>query len=224
MTVRIVAVADTHLFQDLLEVPDGDIFVHAGDMCGRGSLTELETAADWVYSLPHRFKVIIAGNHDWAFVKKPDKARKLFARKDTTYLQDAGALILGLRFYGSPWQPQFFDWAFNLPRNGPELTAAWDAIPRNLDVLITHGPPFGYGDRCHDGQRAGCELLLARLAIVTPRLHLYGHIHQDGGTWQVGDTRCVNVTTSECRRAATVIDVGEKITLVDIPATRLSRR
>ena len=63
--MRIVAVADTHLFHDeTYEVPDGDVFVHAGDMCRRGDLDELREAAAWIHSLPHRHKVIVAGNHD----------------------------------------------------------------------------------------------------------------------------------------------------------------
>ena len=76
--MRIVAVADTHLFHGDLVVPDGDVFVHAGDMCRGGELVELEAAADWIAELPHRHKVIIAGNHDWAFVHEPAQARRLF--------------------------------------------------------------------------------------------------------------------------------------------------
>ena len=49
-----------------------------------------------------------------------------------------------VRIYGSPWQPEFYNWAFNLPRNGEEMKARWDAIPDNTDILITHGPAYGY--------------------------------------------------------------------------------
>ncbi len=200
--MRIVAVADTHLFHDELVVPDGDVFVHAGDMCRGGSLDELAVAAAWIRSLPHRHKVIVAGNHDWAFVHTPADARALFA--GCTYLEDTEATIDGVRFYGSPWQPAFNDWAFNLPR-GPALAAVWARIPRGVDVLVTHGPPEGIGDS--NGNRAGCVDLRNRVLEVTPRLHLFGHIHQDGGVWGAGATTFANVTTWECERAPTVIDV-----------------
>jgi predicted phosphohydrolase len=202
--VRIVAVADTHLFHDELVVPDGDVLVHAGDMCRGGDLVELAAAARWIAALPHRHKVIVAGNHDWAFAREPAAARALF--EGAHYLEDSELAIDGVRFYGSPWQPAFNDWAFNLPR-GPALAAVWANIPRGLDVLITHGPPDGIGDRTTPARRAGCAELRARVLEVAPRLHLFGHIHQDGGAWRMGATTFANVTTWECERGATVLDL-----------------
>lgn len=213
--MRIVAVADTHLFHDQLAVPDGDVFIHAGDMCRHGNLAELRIAARWITGLPHRHKVIVAGNHDWAFVHEPARARALFG--DCHYLEDREVTLEGLRFYGSPWQPAFHDWAFNLPRGEP-LTAVWRKIPHGLDVLVTHSPPEGVGDRSPVGGRAGCVDLRRRLVEVAPRLHLFGHIHQDGGAWRAGATLHANVTTWECERAPTVIDVaGDSITAVVVP-------
>ena len=112
--MRIVAVADTHLYHDELVVPDGDVFVHAGDMCKGGSLEELRLATDWIRALPHRTKIVVAGNHDFAFLEHPEEARAMVA--DFVYLEDSGATIDGVSFWGSPWQPEFNDWAFNLPR------------------------------------------------------------------------------------------------------------
>jgi predicted phosphohydrolase len=213
--VRIVAVADTHLFHGELVVPDGDMFVHAGDLCRGGDLDELRQAAAWIAGLPHAHKIVVAGNHDWAFVREPAAARAAIG--DVVYLEDAEATIAGVRFWGSPWQPEFHDWAFNLPR-GPALAAVWANIPMGIDVLITHGPPAGIGDRSPIGGRAGCVDLRRRVVDVRPRLHLFGHIHQDGGAWHEADTTFANVTTWECERAATVIDIdGGRVTLVQIP-------
>ncbi len=201
--MRIVAVADTHLFHGDLVVPDGDVFVHAGDLCRGGDLDELGEAAEWIAGLPHRHKVIVAGNHDWAFVHEAAAARTTLG--DAIYLQDREATIEGVRFYGSPWQPEYGAWAFNLPRG--ELDTVWRMIPTGLDVLITHGPPAGLGDRSPVGGRAGCAALRARVLERQPRLHLFGHIHQDGGTWREGATLFANVTTWECERQPTVIDL-----------------
>jgi len=213
--MRIVAVADTHLFTSDLVVPDGDVFVHAGDLCRGGDLDELREATAWIASLPHRHKIIVAGNHDWCFVHDPAAARALLG--DLHYLEDAELVLDGVRFYGSPWQPEFNDWAFNLPR-GDALAAVWRKIPAGLDVLITHGPPEGTGDRSPVGGRAGCADLRRRIAEVAPRLHLFGHIHQDGGVWREGATTFANVTTWECERAPTVIDLDpQTITPVVVP-------
>jgi predicted phosphohydrolase len=201
--VRIVGVADTHLFHEDLTVPDGDVFVHAGDLCRAGNLRELEIAARWIGSLPHRTKIIVAGNHDWAFARERARATDLF--DGAIYLEDSEVTVDGVRFWGSPWQPAFHGWAFNLPRGRP-LEEKWALIPEGIDVLITHGPPYGIGDRSAD-ERCGCEDLLARVKKVRPKLHLFGHIHQDGGIWEHEGTRFANITTWECDRAPTVIDL-----------------
>ncbi len=157
--MRIVAVADTHTFQgDLRQIPDGDVFLHAGDLCRGGRLDELRTVAAWLRTLPHRHKIVVAGNHDWCFVREPQAAIEVLG-PGIVYLQDSEATIDGVRFWGSPWQPAFNDWAFNLPR-GEALARKWALIPTGIDVLVTHGPPHGIGDWSGDSVRRGCEDLL----------------------------------------------------------------
>jgi predicted phosphohydrolase len=204
--MRIVAVADTHTFENELgPVPDGDLFVHAGDLLRRGTLDELAPVAAWIRSLPHPFKVVVAGNHDWAFISAREAALDLLG-PDVIYLEDSTTTIAGLRFWGSPWQPEYNSWAFNLPR-GARLAERWAAIPAETDVLITHGPPRGYGDTTSVAGRQGCDDLLAAIDRVQPALHLFGHIHQDGGFCQRGNISLANVTTWECERPPTILDI-----------------
>ena len=202
--LRIVAVADTHAFESHIErVPDGDILIHAGDLSRSGALEEFRDAVAWVKSLPHPHKIVIAGNHDWSLVHHREAALELL--HGLTYLEDSGCQIDGVNFWGSPWTPEFCDWAFNLPR-GPQLAEKWALIPAETDVLITHGPPHGYGDRVHVQRRCGCDDLLVALDRVRPALHVFGHIHEDGGCWQRGETLIANVTTWGPLRPPTVFD------------------
>lgn len=223
--MRIVAVADTHLYHDELDVPAGDVFVHAGDLCRAGDLDELAVAVRWLAALPHRHKIVVAGNHDWAFLRDPRAARALVAPV-ATYLEDEAVTIEGARFWGSPWQPEFNDWAFNLPR-GAALAEKWAKIPNGIDVLVTHGPPAGVGDRGPTPGRLGCEDLRTRVREVAPRLHLFGHIHQDGGFWTNADEGIAyaNVTTWECERAPTVLDLDARgvVRAVAVPPARRER-
>lgn len=216
--MRIVAVADTHLFEaDLASIPDGDVFVHAGDMCRGGTLEELTQAAAWIRRQPHEIKIVVAGNHDWAFVREASMARRLLT-DEVIYLEDSGTTINGLKIWGSPWQPAFGGWAFNLQR-GEEIREKWSLIPDDTQILITHGPPAGYGDNVDDVRRAGCEDLRAAVERIRPLLHMYGHIHQDGGVWQEDGICYANVTTWECERAPTVLDVtAEGVVPVRVPA------
>ena len=136
--------ADTHLFHEGLVVPGGDVLVHAGDLLQHGSLDELARAADFLRALPHPIKIIVAGNHEVCLERSPAKARALL--EGFTYLQDSGVVVHDLAFYGSPWQPKFRIWAFGATRGG-ELASKWAQIPDRVDVLVTHGPPYGFGDR-----------------------------------------------------------------------------
>src|SRR3989442_2727769 len=141
---------------------------------------------------------------------------------NVSVLEDEGVTIAGVKFWGSPWQPTFFDWAYNLPRGAP-LAEKWAKIPEGTHVLVTHGPPEGFGDRSSTGGRQGCADLRARVFVVRPLLNLFGHIHEDGGLFEEQGVTFVNCTTWECSRAPTVIDVDVKasrIVPVSVPAAR----
>jgi 3',5'-cyclic AMP phosphodiesterase CpdA len=196
--------ADTHMFHAGLDVPGGDILVHAGDLTQTGSLDELARVNDFLGGLPFAHKLVIAGNHDRALEDDPEPARKCLDA--VTYLEDETVEIAGLSFYGSPWQPEFHSWAFNLPRGKP-LADAWAKIPDDTDVLVTHGPPLGIGDKIAYGDRAGCADLLHRVLTVQPRAHLFGHIHPGRGRWDLAGITFANVTTDECMQPCTVIEL-----------------
>lgn len=136
--MRIISISDTHGLHEDLDIPDGDVLVHAGDMTSHGRLAQIEDFNKWISSFPHKNKIVISGNHDWGFQKQSKQARELLA--SCIYLQDENVEIEGVKFYGSPWQPEFFNWAFNLPR-GKELKSIWGNIPDETDLLITHNPP-----------------------------------------------------------------------------------
>lgn len=189
--MRIVLISDTHNQLHKVAVPDGDLLIHAGDCTDRGGPRELARFNRDLGALPHRHKVIIAGNHDFGFERTPAEARALLT--SAIYLQDELCEIEGLRIYGAPWQPAFMDWAFNLPR-GPALQERWDLIPSGLDILITHGPPRGHGDRLRIGESVGCDDLLAAIRRAQPRLHVFGHIHEGYGQTREGATLCVNAS------------------------------
>jgi Icc-related predicted phosphoesterase len=198
--MKIVMLSDTHGEHRKVEVPDGDILIHAGDSMADGmNPRELEDLNDWFGTLPHPNKILIAGNHDLLF-EKVDIARGLIT--NATYLQDEYTHVNGLKIYGSPWQPEFFNWAFNLPR-GAALKQKWDMIPDDTDILVTHGPPFGYQDHVPRGwkgpEHVGCGELLARVKVVKPIIHVFGHIHAGAGYTQDEHTTYVNAAVVDGR-------------------------
>jgi Icc-related predicted phosphoesterase len=180
--IKIVAISDTHGRHEGLDIPFGDILVHAGDLTGTGTLAQVAKLNDFLGALPHTHKIVVAGNHDFCFQDRPREARALLT--EAIYLQDEEAIVESIRFYGSPWSPLFFDWAFMLPR-GREIRAKWDAIPADTDVLITHGPPWGQGDMTYGGERAGCRDLLDVVERIRPKLHVFGHIHEGAGIYRI---------------------------------------
>lgn len=110
------------------------------------------------------------------------------------YLQDSEVVIDGWRIWGSPWQPEFCDWAFNLPR-GSKLKEKWDLIPDDIDVLITHGPPARHGGTISRGVDVGCEDLMEAVLKLQPLVHVFGHVHEGYGvTYEAGIT-FINAST-----------------------------
>jgi Icc-related predicted phosphoesterase len=201
--VKIIALSDTHAQHREVTVPDGDVLVFAGDLmtCGR-RFNEVQSFAQWWNSQPHKYKVLVAGNHDRLFQSSLGLCLSQFNLNSqmhgaTRYLQDSGTEIEGVNFWGSPWQPWFYNWAFNVPR-GTEIKKYWDKIPANTDVLITHGPPHGILDQCipngsettwstsslviPPSEHLGCEELTKAVERVKPKIHIFGHIHGSYGS------------------------------------------
>lgn len=188
MKKRITFISDTHglhshftsnAYDNLLG--SGDVLIHAGDVSNIGKMTEIYDFLDWFSNVDYTHKVFVAGNHDWGFVNIMTKIPEIFIEKNVHYLFDSMVNIDGLKIYGSPWQPEFFDWAFNLPRMGSELQEKWDLIPEGLDILVTHGPPWGILDVAPNNLNVGCELLQTKVAEVSPKIHVFGHIHGSYG-------------------------------------------
>jgi len=195
--MRIVCISDTHMQLDKFEIPDGDVLVHAGDMTGRGRAMDINGELQKLIENRHKHIVFIAGNHDWLYEKNNKYAREIIGNFNQRsggrliYLQDQQVEIDGVTFYGSPWQPEFCNWAFNLHRNSPELRYVCEKIPSGIDVLITHGPPHKILDLPGgkyrfdpDGtpRHVGCEILAKEvIERVKPQLHVFGHIHGSYG-------------------------------------------
>jgi predicted phosphohydrolase len=161
-----------------------------------GRSEEIERFDHWLGTLPHEHKVVIAGNHDFLFERDPDRARALLA--NASYLQDGLIEVGGLRIWGSPWQPWFFDWAFNLPR-GPALASKWALVPDGVHVLVTHGPPAGILDRTANEEAVGCHDLARALERILPRLHVFGHIHESYGRLERDGTTFVNASNCDLK-------------------------
>jgi len=192
---RIVCLSDTHNCNEQIRVPDGDILIHAGDATIRGTPDEIVLFNDWFANLPHRHKIFVAGNHDWLFETNPAKAEKLLDEK-IIYLRDSFTVIENRKIYGAPWQPRFFDWAFNLNR-GREMAEKWKLIPKGVDILITHGPPNGILDQTPQGDFAGCEELRRKIEEIRPKAHIFGHIHCGYGMTERFGVKFINASNCD---------------------------
>ena len=196
-----------------IDLPGGDILIHAGDFMNSGYYkTEAIEFFNWFDAIDnYDTKVFIAGNHDRIMQDDPEWAKGvLTGYKTIEYLEDEGMGLYNMdddrsiKLYGSPWQPEFGNWAFNLPRNGEEMQKRWDAIYDDTDILITHGPPFGHLD-IPGGQsiRVGCEMLRHRVDTIRPKIHVFGHIHGSWGYYFDGHTHFFNAAVLDERYSYT---------------------
>lgn len=220
--LRFVCLSDTHSHVENLKnfVPDGDILLHTGNFTNTGQITEIVNFNTFLGCLPHRRKVVIAGNQDLTFddslwndehrmkesfnlsrksVNYSLEQSKVLNVKDLLtncdYLEDSSLWLCGLHIYGSPWIPEYGNSAFNMKR-GKDILRKWDQIPDSVDVLLTHGPPLGYGDVTMARSRVGClELLNTIQKRVRPLYHVFGHVHEGYGVSSDGHTTFINAST-----------------------------
>lgn len=198
----ICAVSDLH--GNLPAIPSCDLLLIAGDICPTHNHNVdfqeqwIETNFRyWLRDIDAKQKIFCAGNHDFVFQKNPNFGQKLIQNNyPAIYLQDASVEFEGLKIYGTPWQPYFYDWAFNLYEE--DLSKKWDLIPADADIIVVHGPPRGYGDwapRVNGGyENTGSPSLLTKIEEVKPKLVVFGHIHEGRGEWDLDKTKLANVT------------------------------
>lgn len=214
--MKIASVSDVHGHIRELEFPPADFLVCAGDLLKNCSwnqredgwlqLKELVDFNDFLGELKsqglYKEILVVAGNHDFCFEHHPQKCRNILT--NGIMLQDEAVVLGGpsgelIKFYGSPWQPWFYDWAFNFPLHDRGEIAArecWAKIPDDTDILITHAPPREILDECDDGQKVGCIGLKDRVNQLNLKAHYFGHIHHSAG--QVMSETTLFVNTAIC--------------------------
>ena len=198
-----MCISDTHEVPNWEQfVPPGDILIHAGDFSVKGKQAEVKAFQQRLLSFGHRHKLVVAGNHEISFdTAKIEQNRHRFAERfpflqaenhrqikaliadhpGITYLENSMVEIEGLRIWGSPYQCKYLDWAFQLTDKG--LDSVWEGIPQGVDILVTHGPPKTVLDKCVTGKLVGSETLYAQVTKrVKPKLHVFGHVHEQHGT------------------------------------------
>lgn len=218
-TIRIAAMSDLHGYLPDLSKDKFDVAVIAGDIVP----TPLERNVDlsklwleqdfsgWAKDLPCKKVIICSGNHDFVFEKTLNAKNNIRMSAKIEYLQDDSYTHKGFKFYGSPWTPWFYEWAFNLDYsdkhetnvdpNERQLEKIFSKIPEDTDILLTHGPPKGYKDLTPRGDHAGSRALLRHVKRVQPYYHFFGHIHLDyqkERQWScLGKTIFVNVSVKD---------------------------
>ena len=190
--MRITFISDTHGQHAALQLPPTDLIIHAGDISKRGNVEEVSDFLEWFAALKIPHKVFIGGNHDFLL----ERNTKLFDQllpPGVHYLKHHEITIEGIKIWGSPVTPFFLNLAFNRTR-GAKIRAYWERIPADADIVVTHGPPYGIGDRTVRGDLVGCEDLLEIVEQIQPRYHVFGHIHEAYGQWQKSDTTFINAS------------------------------
>jgi Icc-related predicted phosphoesterase len=208
--MKIAAISDTHgEHGKILTYPSADIFIFAGDFLEFGDEEILENFYSWLSYLPYKYKIIVGGNHDW-FLEQSPKRSKEFFNAGCIYLEDRSIVINGIKFYGSPWIPRIIgSGVFNKDR-GLDIREKWSYIPNDIDILITHAPPYSIFDKPYKSDKSmGCVDLMDIVFKIKPKLHIFGHVHSRGGYKETIDkTIFVNVAFNK--------PTNKQITIVDL--------
>ena len=190
--MKIVFISDTHgQHRKLKNLPEADMIIHGGDLSKMGRDHEVQDFINWFSKLNYTYRIFIAGNHDFHL---EDFSQEFIQKKlpqNCYFLCNSGIEIEGVKIWGSPVTPTFFNWAFNVDRGIP-IQKYWKMIPSDTNILVTHGPVKGMLDRTTSNINAGCEDLLNTVNKVQPKFHLFGHIHEAYGKEKINETTFVN--------------------------------
>ncbi|MBP6128267.1 metallophosphatase domain-containing protein [Flavobacterium sp.] len=192
--MKITTLSDTHGLHHKLLLPGGDILIHAGDVCNRGTEIEALNFINWFSNQNYTYKIFIAGNHDFYFEYEQNTTIKSLLPENVFYLNDSGITIEEISFWGSPVTPEFHNMAFNRKR-GVDIEKHWGLIPPDTDVLITHGPAYGILDKTFQNLNVGCTNLLTKIEEIKPKYHIFGHIHEDFGLTKREQTTFINTAS-----------------------------
>jgi Icc-related predicted phosphoesterase len=199
--MKIWHISDTHQYHDQLTVLDNiDLVIHSGDFTNvRDPIrneSEVHKFLDWYRELNIPNKVLIAGNHDTSLERglvKGDYIESL----GINYLFNDSVTIGGLKIWGSPHTPTFGKWAFMKPRN--TISRVWETIPKDTDIIVTHGPPKGFLDitnrRDNLQEQCGCSALTKRTMDIQPKLVCFGHIHNTRDIYNSGTKKIAGLNT-----------------------------
>jgi Icc-related predicted phosphoesterase len=192
---RLCFISDTHSQESSVQIPECDILFHAGDLSRNGELRSIENFCEWVKRQPAKHRVVIMGNHDLDRGPRYVEAAAML-RDACTYLEDSGTEIEGLKIYGSPVSPFFYDWRWNRQR-GEDIDRHWRMIPDDTHILMTHSPPFGILDGVPrdwgDVEHVGCKDLLRHIdRLKQLKISAHGHIHCARGHIQHNGIHFVN--------------------------------
>jgi Icc-related predicted phosphoesterase len=211
-SLRLVCIADTHGHHGSLSVPGGDVLIHAGDFTLGEGIENIREFDRWLGTLPHRHKILIAGNHDFVFARTTAFARGLI--QNAIYLQGESVQIEGAKIFGSPYTPRCGAGAFHLSEE--KLEEHWRKMDDDSDIVVTHGPPLGVLDTTARARSAGDGTLGARIGKIDPAVHVFGHIHEGHGIVSRGRTTFINAAVL---RSMGSLEHGA--TVIDLPRTAL---
>jgi len=186
--LKIVAISDVHCKWNKLVIPECDILISCGDYSFRGEKHVVKNFHTWLNKQDARYVISVQGNHE-LWVEKNFLEAKQVAEEACpgVYFIDEGLVeIEGIKIYGSAITPFFCDWAWNRYPEG--LIKAWNKIPDDTNILISHGPPYDILDKTTYAngdprpEPLGCSFLMHRIKQLKElSLHFFGHIHWQGG-------------------------------------------
>jgi len=193
MSMKLTIISDTHNQHERFGILSGEVLIHCGDMFNLFSEDEgeLESLDDWFGRQNFKLILCIGGNHDLALEERLKAVDQPF--QNAVYLQDRAYIYEGKCFYGAPWTPDLSGHAFY--RSDAELQLAWQSIPANVDVLITHTPPAGILDVSSRGLKLGCRHLAKQMSVVSPQFHCFGHVHASSGILETESTTYINASS-----------------------------
>jgi len=185
--LRLVLISDTHMQHRKLVMPKGDVLIHAGDFTNKGRVKDINEFDSWLGELDYAHKIVVFGNHDTETdslaIRRDGRVAEETTLENGIVLKNDTIVIEGLTVFGSPYtlDPFKIDWWAHKADFEEEMEQYMNHMQEGVDIVVTHSPPYGIGDKGMDGTNCGSRAMRAKIDVVNPALHVFGHIHEGRG-------------------------------------------
>ncbi len=208
--LKVVMLSDTYGLHEQVEVPDGDVIIHAGNFSPYGEHhgdTAYKSFIKWFTKLPHKHKIFAPGKDDSCSYNIRNIYKML---NDNSHFIHNNDVQIDTTVIQSAYESSYNSYQVQVPVNWIEifkqqqeiinrLEKSWSEALSYVNILITNHAPWGILD---NGK--GCQVLAERVKKSRPDFHVFSGTCAEYGITKLGNTTYINASICKPQKSSSI--------------------